>query len=184
MSRCIKEEDIFCVHERNRNYYISCKSPELCVKTCSCYYDQLIIPNSIGNTDFKRKLNNKMYISPDETCIICMQKVNVKSDAYLTDCGHSFHKICLSNYYEYIELISNKNLKCPMCRSNLGQPCFYEKYNLFHADANGLDMLENLNILQCNIIHVCKNIETYPKHYLGTKSICKKCVLYRKNGII
>lgn len=180
--KCLKEEDIFCINERNRNYYIQCKTPDLCLGNCSCVYDQLIIPPSIGNNDFKRNIYNKMYISPNENCIICMQQINIKSDAYLTDCGHSFHKFCLSNYFQYINLVSNKNLKCPMCRTNLGQPCFYEKYNMFHEKANGLDMLENINMSQCHFIHICKNSKS--EHYLGINSNCEKCLNYRKNGNI
>ena len=178
----IREEDIFYLYERNRNYYINCSTPDICKKNCLCYYNQIIIPNSIGNKDFKRTINNKMYISPNETCIVCMSKINKKSDAYITDCGHSFHKFCLSSYFQYINFNTNKNLKCPMCRCNLGYPEFYEKYNMQYKNTNGLDMLENVDIMSYNMLHMCKNTTINSSHYLGINKNCKKCLQYRKNG--
>lgn len=184
----IREEDIFNINERNRNYYIECEIPDICGENCCCYYNQLIYPNSIGNNDFKRKLNNKMYIWSQETCIICMEKIKIKTDAYLTDCGHSFHKHCITHYYHYIKMISNKPLKCPMCRSNLGHPVFNEKYNIIHKDANFIDVLENINMnsIKVEMLHICKfqTSELCGYHYLGMNSLCSLCLDYRKTGFI
>jgi hypothetical protein len=175
----IKEEDTFCINERNRNYYISCTTPDICESNCSCHYNQLILPESIGNNDFKRKLNNKMYVWTQETCIICMDKINLKSNTYLSDCGHCFHKKCITNYFHHIKMISSKNMKCPICRCNLGNPVLNEKYNSFHKDANSLDILENYSI---EMLHICDSPSTRGNHYLGMDSNCEKCMNYRKNG--
>ena len=175
----IKEEDIFYVYERNRNYYISCATPNICESNCSCQYDQLVLPESIGNNDFKRKLNNKMYVWSQETCIICMDKINLKSNAYLSDCGHCFHKNCIVNYFHYIKMISRKNMKCPICRCNLGNPVLNKRYNIFHKDMNFLDMLEDLNI---EFLHICESSTIENNHYLGMNSNCSQCINYRKNG--
>lgn len=180
-------EDIFCLHERNRNHYVECTTKTICGHECICYCDQLLLPDTIGRleSDFSYSLKTKMYINPNEICIICMTKIELKSDAYLTECGHSFHKHCLSNYFQHIKLMTNKNLKCPMCRTNLGYPDFYYKYNLSNKEANGLDMLENIylpNDINSDMLHICRNNLTLPKHYLGMNKHCDRCQLYRKTG--
>lgn len=183
---CIREEDVFSVIERNRNNYIQCTTPKICGKNCSCYYNQLVLPNKIGNNDFDREFSNKMYIWSKDTCIVCMSQIINKNDAYLTDCGHGFHKCCLSYYFHHIKMVSNKNLNCPLCRTNLGHPEFYERYNVYHEDINGFDILENKNIDGHNLemLHICKNNDMSLKHYLGMNSECYKCLDYRKNGLI
>lgn len=184
----IRYEDIFEVHERNRNHYINCETIKYCKNNCSCHINQLVYPKTIGNNDFKRKLNNKMYIWTQDRCVICLYNIGFKSNAYLSDCGHSFHKKCLTNYYHYIKMISNKNFKCPLCRSNLGSPDFNTLYNSLHKDFNSLDMLETININindnYLEMIHICKGIGTSKKHYLGLNSNCKYCLNYRENGTI
>lgn len=175
--KIIKEEDIFNVNERDRDYYTVCSTPYICsITNCCCKYNELVLPNKIGN-NFKRTLKNKMYIWAYESCVICMNEILHKTDAYLSDCGHTFHKNCLTNWKHYIEIKSNRNLKCPMCRCNLGMPELNEKYNLSHKEANALDLLENINI---EMIHICKS----SKHYLGMNSKCNKCLEYRKSGFI
>jgi hypothetical protein len=176
-------EDVFCINERNRNIYIKCTTKTSCKLNCTCYYNQLVIPNAIGRNDFNRKLSNKMYICPNEDiCTICMDNINTKSDAYLSDCGHPFHKKCFSNYFQHIQIIGNTNLKCPMCRTNLGAPCFYEKYNMYNFDANALDMLENANELCIDMLHICSDENALTKHYLGTNKTCVKCKIYQDKG--
>lgn len=175
----IKEEDIFCINERNRNFYISCATPDICQSNCNCHYNQLVLPESIGNNDFTRKINNKMYVWSQETCIICMDKINLKSNAYLTDCGHCYHKKCLTNYFHHIRMNTSKNMKCPMCRCNLGSPILNERYNLYHKDMNSLDTLEDFNI---EMLHICESSTRENNHYLGMDSNCSKCIYYRKYG--
>ena len=175
----IKEEDIFCINERNRNFYISCATPDICQSNCNCHYNQLVLPESIGNNDFTRKINNKMYVWSQETCIICMDKINLKSNAYLTDCGHCYHKKCLTNYFHHIRMNTSKNMKCPMCRCNLGSPILNERYNLYHKDMNSLDTLEDFNM---EMLHICKSSTRENNHYLGMDSNCSKCIYYRKYG--
>lgn len=176
----IKEEDIFSINERNRYFYTYCNTPNICKSNCCCYHNQLVIPKSIGNNDFKRKLNNKMYIWIQEKCIICMNKIQLKSNAYLTDCGHCFHKECLTKYFHYIQMISNNSMKCPICRCRLGNPVLNERYNIYHKDIKSLDILEDLNI---EMLYICKSSTTRSNHYLGMNSNCDKCKNYRKTGL-
>lgn len=175
----IKEEDIYSINERNRNYYVSCVTPDICETNCNCYYNQLILPKSIGNNDFKRKINNKMYIWSQEICIICMDKINIKSNAYLSDCGHCFHKKCITNYFHHLKLITCKSMNCPICRCNLGYPLLNERYNIYHKDINSLDILEDINI---EMLHICDSTTRKNNHYLGMNPNCDKCINYRKNG--
>lgn len=184
--KSIREEDIYSINERTRNVYVECFTKEICERECECFNNQIIIPLSIGNNNFKRKLNNKMYISEKDNCAICVGKMDKKKEAYLTDCGHCFHKKCLTEYIEHQNKTTNKNIKCPICRSNLGYPEIYKKYNMYNEETNGLDLLENFNyeVINYDLIHLCKSGNKYPKHYLGINKECKECLRYRKNGFI
>ena len=179
-------EDIFCLNDVYENMYNDCL---LCTGQCNCRYDKLVMPSTISRRDATTSLNHKSYISPTESCTICLNIISHKSNAYLTDCGHTFHRNCLSNYFQFIKLRDNSNLKCPMCRTNLGYPDFYDKYNLFNKNANGFDLIENLHVsnnannannTNNNMLHICNGLNT--KHYTGMKKNCAKCVSYRHNG--
>ena len=74
---------------------------------------------------------------------------------------------------------TSKNMKCPMCRCNLGSPILNERYNLYHKDMNLLDMLEDFNM---EMLHICESSTRENNHYLGMDSKCDKCIYYRKYG--
>lgn len=56
----------------------------------------------------------------NESCSICLE---VSGEKIVTDCGHTFHKECLSKV---------RNDSCPMCRSKIS-------YNLFKFNSNPID---------------------------------------------
>jgi hypothetical protein len=157
---------------------------------CDNDNDKLLIPLKIGNNEGTPKLNIKMYINPfKEECPICYEKIIRKSDAYLTECGHSFHKICILKSYEAKQLIKpNSMFRCPYCRSSVGPDVenFGERYNIFYTEnymtlsnkfkINHLDNLENFWMRNDYIIPlICKN-----KHYLGMNNNCNICRLHRQ----
>lgn len=163
---------------------------------------------SIGRTDREQKsISQKMYIRPFEKCSICMDKIQTKRNAFLTDCGHTFHRKCLANYTFHKRLQKyNYSIKCPLCRCNLGVPVFYERYPCI-ADTdtdtnieniNFLDRLENYEMNDNNdeYLHICyqQNLTTpttttttttnNKSHFLGVKKDCNSCLQYRKNGCV
>lgn len=155
-----------------------------------CNYEEediIITTNSIGRIDTPLAFKFKRYVNPKvDICIICMNCVASKSNCYLTECGHTFHKTCLSNYFHHIQLKYHPhNLKCPLCRANLGYPEFHQKYNYFHPAFNSLDLIENINdslLITNDLLHICR--KGNQSHYLGLNNDCQSCLYYRKEGVI
>ena len=141
--------------------------------------DSIVIPNNIGNNEIKQ--NRKMYIKPFEKCPICYDEIMRKTDAYLTSCGHGFHKKCLFKAYEVKQKMKAKsNFKCPCCRSNLGMDVeeINDKYDVWNG--NEMDNLENFWIKKDFILpHICRN--NYD-HWYGMNKNCSQCKEYWKTG--
>lgn len=152
--------------------------------------NNLLIPLKIGNNEGKPRLNIKMYIRPfKEECPICYDKIIRKSDAYLTECGHSFHKACIFKAYEAKQLMKPFSVfRCPCCRQSLGADVedFGARYNIFYPQncicinskfyINHIDNLENFWMNNDYIMPlICKN-----KHYLGMNNDCHLCHLFRQ----
>ena len=159
---------------------------------CCCDENRLINPCVIGRSKSKYDLKTKCYIPYLEECSIFTSEITHKKEAFLTDCGHSFHRHCLADYYHVMQ--KQKlcwSLSCPLCRTKLGNPVFYEKYNLYSEEFNRLDDLENFwwNEHDYTKITMCKyynddNHDNYEYHYLGMNNKCRGCQKYRKNGSI
>ena len=159
-------EDVYYLYDKNNKSYFD--------------YDENIVvyPPMIGDVATPCRLNVKCYINPNSECSICLEKITHKSNAYLTSCGHGFHKSCLFKSFETKWEIKPKSVfKCPLCRSNIGYLEIHEKYNVFNG--NGLDQLENFwlckDYLMCELCNI-------PTHYRGMKSTCMECITYRKFG--
>lgn len=150
-----------------------------------------IVSNSIRRNDtclsYDRHIFNafhkKIYVKFDDKCSICVDCIGPAHNAFITDCGHTFHKTCLSNYFHYLQFNKHKlSLRCPVCRSNLGSPEFFglRYYSDLSIDYNGLDLLENYsnpNNLN-DLIHICHHSNITKSHYLGTDCNCENCKLY------
>ena len=160
------QEDVFYLFERNKLIYS--KNPEV----------ELVQPLTIGEIHTSCKLNIKCYIFQEEECSICLDKINIKKNAFLTECGHSFHRECLFKTFENKwKLKPFSNVRCPLCRCGLGYPDLLTRY----LGNNDLDQLENFWLTKEYCIpRYCGNIQT--SHYLGMKKKCNKCLQYRKYG--
>lgn len=57
-------------------------------------------------------------------CPICLESVDFEHGVYTFMCGHKIHVDCTNKYVEYIVQTSNTNrdIKCPICRSSLLLP--------------------------------------------------------------
>jgi len=140
--------------------------------------NSIILPIKMGNDEMKPKLNVKMYIKFSENCPICYEDIIRKSDAYLSQCGHSFHKKCIFKCYETKQLDKRCSVfRCPCCRTSLGTDIeeINERYDLFNENANGIDALESFWIKKDYIMPLlCDG------HYLGMDSKCIRCKKYNK----
>lgn len=77
----------------------------------------------IGDTEVPCSLSRRTYISPMQECSICLEPIQGRRHAYLTSCGHGFHKRC-------IYAMSVYRFCCPICRSRCGVPQYYStQYN-------------------------------------------------------
>jgi hypothetical protein len=115
------------------------------------------------------KESNKKYIKIGEECSICLEKIFHKNNAFLTLCGHSFHKSCLALQHSknYLDAC------CPLCREDyIYDNDICNRYN----STNGLDKLENFwYCIDYSVPLLChSNFE----HFIGTDKKCKYCITY------
>jgi hypothetical protein len=156
------QDDVFHLYEQN-------KSLE----------DDLVLPIMIGEQDTKCRLGVRTYIKVGEECSVCLEPMYHKTDAFLTGCGHAFHKKCLSSVFKAKwEVKPLSTLKCPLCRCGLGCPELFVRYS--YESENPLDKLENFWITKD-----CLNPDLCLKgnHYLGMKKSCQTCLHYRATGL-
>lgn len=189
--------DVWWLYERNSRYYYTCTDLSKCpsvsdddefCKECSCQYNQIVSPIEIGEWWQTSKLNVRSYIKIGSDCPICMAPMIHKRNAWITYCGHSFHRTCLVQFYNsYMrrkDIIHYTNcVPCPICRSELPTCCTgidVQKYNhLMGKHRNELDALEDFNITSdLRFPEDCWKCNKY----FGMNSKCKHCKTYRITG--
>lgn len=188
-------EDVFSLYEGSPSYgncshnnYNKKYSCGECWNNCWHYCKtKEVLPLTIGDQNTICDLRYKCYIRPGDECPICYEPILTKSNAFITNCGHSYHKKCLSKYMEVKWLSSGymSPVLCPICRSSLGHPTFVQRYRssyftVGYKDDNQLDKLEDFWIsYNYHIPLFCKN---QFNHYLGMEKNCWSCKLYREKG--
>lgn len=110
-------------------------------------------------------LRTNHYIKIGCNCPICYEPINHRKNAYLTDCGHSFHYDCIINY-DYVNTFTNINVNCPICRQDMG---LYDELKIKYKNSNNsFDNLEDFEMNMKNKIpKVCYNIHKlkYSNHF-------------------
>lgn len=102
-------------------------------------YNRKIKRNIIDNLQIKH------YIKIGETCPICFDEIYNRNNAFLTDCGHSFHYNCIINY-DYKNIFNEHGISCPICRQDMGiYDNIKDKY-LYFKNCNSLDYLEDFEM--------------------------------------
>jgi hypothetical protein len=173
-------EDVFYLYERNLRYYNNENNEN---NICNN-----VLPFTIGNQESPCNMKVRCYIKPGTECPICYDKIERKQDAFITYCGHGYHKSCLFNYLKST-WTSNKFTsvaRCPICRRSIGYPEFNQRYysSYFSSDYsynNGLDKLEDFWL--CNKYKLPNFCSNGYKHYLGMHKNCFICKSYREKGI-
>lgn len=187
------DSSIWSAYERTCLYYSKCKDLTNCSNchdnNCYCHEYALFRPTLIGDCGFsdeniKPNINKKCYIGFGELCSICVEPIITKTSAWLTPCGHSFHRKCLIENYQYRSInrmtIDHSNqIPCPVCREgHVG--CCVGLYALdkYHSK-NGLDKLENFWLK----IDVAPYLFCYKcRKGLGMSKQCNYCDHYRNTG--
>lgn len=103
--------------------------------------------------DSKSKLFTIPYIKIGEPCMICLEPILNRKNAYCTECGHKIHKTCITDYYN--STYNNKRnghkhnwkINCPICRSSLVKCLWLEKNCL---DYQEYQHLYNHRIVECS----------------------------------
>lgn len=102
-----------------------------------------------------------------EECPICLNPIKSIPSAWITWCGHMFHKSCLRDW-SYTTRCSGS---CPMCRQEMGSLEFLDgvEYAVYPRIENFCDLLEEIP----NIIHrFCYNCN----HVMGMNhENCEYC---------
>ena len=163
-------EDVLNPFERNSliyaDYYYENKIP-------FNVYPYLISDNSGGRIEtIHDYLKTKHYIKFGEECSICYEPIYSKPNAFLTDCGHCFHKTCMTKW-----LISTSlNGSCPICRQDVGLFDF-ERY----SSRKGLDGLEEFELNKdITLPNFCGGYDDDELHITGIDKNCPECIKWRK----
>ena len=205
-------EDVFCLYERNKSVYDNCKlAGKICPDAehgmeCYCFISSTpVLPITIGDQQVRCDFKRKVYIKQGEECSICLDQIYQKNNAYLTSCGHSFHKLCLFKAFE-TKVVDRHTFNCPICRARLGYPEFYCRYtntfkrfdsdfdtefdnefnNEFYKKTHyNFDILEDFWLgKDFTTLHICNRSNgNSNKHALGMKNGCDRCLEYRLNGV-
>jgi hypothetical protein len=175
------EEDVFGRYERNASIYFNCikwnkDCPTLYNNVCYCCEEAAVFPVTIGCQDVKCSLKVKTYIHIGESCPICLESILTKSNAYLTSCGHAFHRNCLFKVIE-TKFTQNplSNVRCPCCRRGIGSVDLSHRYNF---DGTALDRLEDFWLSKdLTVPEYCRN----SNHFIGMNKECDNCLEYRNS---
>jgi len=145
--------------------------------------------------------NAKCYLIRGESCNICFDNINTSRDAYLSNCGHSFHHSCIYKYQYVKENTDHEDIMCPVCRQDPGAwNLDITKYWLYDTTTS-LDKLDNfwifLDINQpcLDSCHVCCKILIGKERFILNKcghrttcglhqyQSCRNCLLDPKKTI-
>jgi Ring finger domain len=174
------DDTVWYVWDRNYYYYNKASDENLEENSNR----QAVYPCIIGDCGFsKPTLSKKCYIGFGELCSICIEPIIYRKTAWLTSCGHTFHRNCLKELYYYDKQhIVNKytnEIPCPNCREGLVECCMgiycFERY----SDENGLDRLENnYEQIEKQLYQICWKCS----RAVGMNKNCNNCLNYRKIG--
>lgn len=68
-------------------------------------------------SEYLQNTHKHHFIPTGTDCAICFEPMMHNKNAYITECGHHFHKSCITSLYNTSFL--EKNFRCPLCRCHL-----------------------------------------------------------------
>ena len=137
------------------------------------FYRRKVKKNALDN------LKVKHYIKIGDNCPICFDEINHRKNAFLTDCGHSFHYSCIMKY-EYSTYFTTNGIMCPVCRQDMGN--YSDMKDLYPYSKNEFDKLSDFeNNLKTKIPKMCfdfLNFRFNNHFHLTQFNSCMYCRLY------
>lgn len=128
-----------------------CQGPNKIAKYTILNYDSDFYKYESYNRKIRRNiidnLQVKHYIKIGETCPICYDEINTRKNAFLTDCGHSFHFHCIIQY-DYKNSFDKDGISCPICRQDMG---IYDNIKDKYLKYNINNSFDNLEDFEMNI---------------------------------
>lgn len=180
-------EDVFYLFEHNKQKYDEFIDE---IDFDHKYFDAIILPDLIGNQYVKCNLKTKCYIKPKETCSICLGSIMTKNTAFITECGHAFHRHCIYNVmlHKWNNTRYTSCVKCPLCRSTIEYPELLRKYRLCNTTKHYYNCNKNLDQLEEFWLTFNYKFPNYCmngwNHYLGCVKTCKTCQKYVNTGCV
>ena len=107
----------------------------------------------------------------EECCSICLETINKNKNKVITNCGHTFHCICL------IKNVSINGVACPYCRTNISEEeKIYEEISVeetpnrgileyYHTNLSLIDNQTAINNLRSNNEIIRSNYEIIFNNY-------------------
>lgn len=78
----------------------------------------------------------------EECCSICLETINKNKNKVITNCGHTFHCICL------IKNVSINGVACPYCRTNISEEeKIYEEISVEETTNRGILEYNHMNFV-------------------------------------
>ena len=78
----------------------------------------------------------------EECCSICLETINKNKNKVITNCGHTFHCICL------IKNVSINGFACPYCRTNISEEeKIYEEISVEETTNRGILEYNHMNFV-------------------------------------
>lgn len=141
-------EDVLCNDDEGRLL----RYRELTQKQGDCYYFRRYKYLSELSTKTSKKRCHFVL----EECPICLTSVGSRQSAWITWCGHLFHKRCLREWC-YTTQCSGS---CPMCRKEMGPLEFLDglEYTIYPEVENFCDLLEEVPNLLHKFCYECNGV--------------------------
>lgn len=174
MKKAFTTDDIFSDYNKPLTIKVSCdyQGSNKISKSKLLDYDSDFYKYESYNRKVKKTIDEnlkiKHYINIGDTCPICYDEINNKRNAFLTNCGHSFHYDCIINYDYANSFNSQYGVKCPICRDEMGS--YEDLKDRYIKSRNGLDILEDFEMnIKKKLPKVCFDIFRlkYNNHFFG-----------------
>jgi hypothetical protein len=140
------------------------------------YYDN---HNRKIKKDIMNNLKIKHYIKIGEECPICYEAIYNRKNAFLTDCGHSFHYSCIINY-DYKNSFVKNGVFCPICRQDMGN--YNDLKDNYKYKTNEMDKLFDFEVnIKTKLPKICFNFYEYkynPHFHRMNYKTCDYCQLW------
>ena len=157
-------EDVFNDYNINKsplNYKISSMFQGCC--NCISKYKCIVHSQEHSRRKIKKSLSEnlqiKHYIKIGEECSICYEGIYTRRDAFLTDCGHSYHYSCIIKY-DYANSFIDDGVYCPLCRQDMGG--YMDIKDRFSFIGNNLDRHDEFEFNnKFKLPKVCYDISHY-----------------------